>query len=196
MSFNNLPPTWTTQPLSDPARAADVVDLMVTLGDRRRGTFTVLLCDPDNHYRAALTLDLPEDFAAPLEHPTPLRDVDQHHDNAATAGAPHHHRAGTADAPHHRRAGTADAPHHRRAGTAGACSSALDPILPAVRTAPGTGLILALGRPGPPFQPEVDTEWAEAATRICQAADVRLLGFYVASANHVYQPQLQTRAAA
>ncbi|MEV0798443.1 hypothetical protein AB0I34_12175 [Kribbella sp. NPDC050281] len=179
MSFQNLPPTWTNQPLSDPARAADVVDLMVTLGDRRRGTFTVLLCDPDNHYRAALTLDLPEDFAVPIEHV-----------------ASHHHRAGSPDAPHHERAGTADASHHHRAGTAGVCSSALDPILPAVRTAPGTGLILALGRPGPPFQPEVDTEWAEAATRICQAADVRLLGFYVASADHVYQPQLQTQAAA
>ncbi|MFI6829697.1 hypothetical protein ACIBG5_21570 [Kribbella sp. NPDC050241] len=157
MSFQNLPPTWTNQPLSDPARAADVVDLMVTLGDRRRGTFTVLLCDPDNHYRAALTLDLPADFAVPVEHV---------------------------------------ASHHHRTGTAGVCSSALDPILPAVRTAPGTGLILALGRPGPPFQPEMDTEWAEAATRICQAADVRLLGFYVASADHVYQPQLQTQAAA
>jgi hypothetical protein len=162
MSFYNLPPTWTNQPLSDPTRAADVVDLMVTLGDRRRGTFTVLLCDPDNHYRAAVTLDLPEDFAAPVEHITSLH-----------GGS-----------------------HDRRAGTAGVCSSALDPILPAVRTAPGTGLILALGRPGPPFQPEVDTEWAEAATRICQAADVRLLGFYVASADHVYQPQLQTQAAA
>ena len=173
MSFHNLPPTWTNQPLSDPTRAADVVDLMVTLGDRRRGTFTVLLCDPDNHYRAALTLDLPEDFAGPVEHITSLQ-----------GGS------------HHRRAGTAGASHHHRAGTAGVCSSALDPILPAVRTAPGTGLILALGRPGPPFQPEVDTEWAEAATRICQAADVRLLGFYVASADHVYQPQLQTEAAA
>ncbi|MFG1622248.1 hypothetical protein [Kribbella sp. NPDC049227] len=168
MSFQNLPPTWTSQPLSDPARAADVVDLMVTLGDRRRGTFTVLLCDPDNHYRAALTLALPEDFATPIEHV-----------------GPHHHRAGTAS-------------NHHPAGTAGVCSSALDPILPAVRTAPGTGLILALGRPGPPFQPEMDTEWAEAATRICQAADVRLLGFYVASADHIYQPQPQpqTQAAA
>lgn len=162
MSFHHLPPTWTNQPLSDPARAADVVDLMVSLGDRRRGTFTVLLCDPDNHYRAALTLDLPEDFAAPVEHVTSLQGRS----------------------------------HRRPAGTAGVCSSTLDPILPAVRTAPGTGLILALGRPGPPFQPEVDTEWAEAATRICQAADVRLLGFYVASADHVYQPRLQTQAAA
>ncbi|WP_165553844.1 hypothetical protein [Kribbella capetownensis] len=193
MSFHNLPPTWTNQPLSDPARAADVVDLMVTLGDRRRGTFTVLLCDPDNHYRAALTLNLPKDFAhpePPSEPPAPPQTANHHH--TETAGAAHHHDAGTPNTPHHQ----AGAPHHHRAATTDACSSALDPILPAVRTAPGTGLILALGRPGPPFQPEVDIEWAEAATRICQAAEVRLLGFYVASADHVYQPQLQTKAAA
>jgi len=150
MSFYDLPPTWTDQPLSDPARAADVIDLMVSIGDRRRGTFAVVLCDPDDRYRATLSIELPPEF----DHLEP------------------------------------------EPATAGVCSSALAPILPAVRTAPGTALILALGRPGPPFRPELDTEWAEAATRICHAADVRLLGFYVASAEHIYQPQLQAPAAA
>jgi hypothetical protein len=150
MSFHNLTPTWTTQPLTDPARAADVVDLMVSLGDRHRGTFTVLLCDPEDRYRGTVTIDLPSQF----EHLTPTL------------------------------------------ATADVCSSALHPVIPAVHTAPGAALILALGRPGPAFMPDLDNEWAAAATHICRAADVRLLGFYIASADRVYQPLLHTSAAA
>ena len=70
MTFLDLPPTWTDQPLTDPAVAADVVDLMLTLGDRQRGTFAVILCDPDNLYRATITVDLPSEFdrlAPPLD---------------------------------------------------------------------------------------------------------------------------------
>jgi hypothetical protein len=62
MSFLELTPTWTDQPLTDPRVAADVVDLMLTLGDRQRGTFAVILCDPDDHYRATITVDLPSEF--------------------------------------------------------------------------------------------------------------------------------------
>jgi hypothetical protein len=150
MSFRDLPQTWTDQPLSDPTVAADVVDLLVTLGDRRRGTFTVILCDANTHYRAAIAVDLPSQF----EHLT-------------------------------------------RASAAGdMCASALTPIMPAVRTAPGTTLLLALGRPGPPTWPSLDAEWASAATHTCRAAGVSLLGFYVATAEHIYQPLHATQAVA
>ncbi|MER7250525.1 hypothetical protein [Kribbella sp. NPDC000426] len=70
MTFLDLPPTWTDQPLTAPDVAADVVDLMLTLGDRQRGTFAVILCDPDDHYRATITVDLPSEFdrlAPPLD---------------------------------------------------------------------------------------------------------------------------------
>jgi hypothetical protein len=76
------------------------------------------------------------------------------------------------------------------------CTSALTPIMPAVRTAPGTSLLLALGRPGPPTWPELDTEWATAANHTCRAAGVPLLGFYIASGHHVYQPLQPAQAAA
>ena len=160
MSFHNLAPTWTTQPLTDPARAADVVDLMVSLGERHRGTFTVLLCDPDDRYRGTVTVDLRSEFDRLM--PTAVRDQ----------------------------------PVRLGAGTADVCFSALRPIIPAVHTAPGTALVLALGRPGPESWPDLDNEWAEAATHICRAADVRLLGFYIASAARVYQPLLPVPAAA
>ena len=150
MSFHHLTPTWTTQPLTDPALAADVVDLMVSLGDRRRGTFAVLLCDPDDRYRGTVLIDLPAEF----DYLAPT------------------------------------------IGTADVCSSALRPVIPAVHTTPGAALILALGRPGPASWPDLDNEWAEAATHICRAADVRLLGFYIAAIEGVYQPLLQTPAAA
>jgi hypothetical protein len=140
MSFENLTPAWTDQPLTNPGVAADVVDLVVNLGDRQRGAFAAVLCDPDDHYRATVVIDLPPEF--------------EHH--------------------------TLD--------TAQVCQTALRPVITAVQTAPGTGLILALGRPGPAHWPELDTEWARAATHICAAADLRLLGFYIASRDTVYQP--------
>ena len=150
MSFQDLPQTWPDHPLSDPALAADVVDLLVSLGDRQRGTFTVVLCDEDTHYRAAIAVDLPAEF----EHRT------------------------------------------RSLAPGDMCTSALTPIMPAVRTAPGTSLLLALGRPGPPTWPSLDTEWASAATHTCRAAGVPLLGFYIASAHHIYQPLQPAQAAA
>jgi hypothetical protein len=150
MSFENLPETWSDHPLSDQAVTADVVDLLVSLGDRQRGTFTVVICDHDDSYRAAVAIDLPSEFRnlMPSLRPSEL------------------------------------------------CSTALDAVIPAVRTAPGSSLLLALGRPGPDFWPELDTEWAEAATHICQAAGIRLLGFYIASAHHIYQPLAATHVAA
>jgi hypothetical protein len=150
MSFQDLTPTWATQPLSDPALATDVVDLMVGLGERQRGTFTAVLCDRDDRYIATVAIDLPSEFTD-LEPSLRTGDI---------------------------------------------CGTALSPIIPALQTAPGAALILALGRPGPAFCPDLDTEWAEAATHICAAAEVRLLGFYVASAAHIYRPAVRTRAAA
>jgi hypothetical protein len=142
MSFLDLNPTWTDQPLTDPDVAADVVDLMLTLGDRQRGTFAVILCDPDDRYRATITVDLPSEFA----------ELDPAID------------------------------------TSRLCSTALGPVVTAVQAAPGTGIILALGRPGPARWPDVDHDWANAGTALCAAARLRLLGFYIATADDVHQP--------
>ena len=150
MSFENLPATWAERPLTDPSRAADVVDLMVSLGDRQRGTFTVILCDSDDRYVATVAIDLPDES----QHLTPSLEPRE------------------------------------------LCSTALGAIMPAVHKASGTGLLLALGRPGPAFWPALDDDWATAATHICRAADVRLLGFYIASAGNVYQSHVTAAAAA
>ncbi|MFB6721273.1 hypothetical protein ACFCV3_13970 [Kribbella sp. NPDC056345] len=150
MTFLDLAPEWADQPLTDPTLAADVVDLMVSHGDRTRGTFTAILCGPDARLRAVVAIDLPTEFAD--QHP-PL-------------------------------------------DTPGLCATALHPIVPALRTDPGSALLLALGRPGPPTWPEVDDEWSTAATHLCQAAQVPLLAFYIATPDHIYQPLRATAKAA
>lgn len=43
MSFEDLPPTWPSLPLSDPVLARDVLDLCVSHADRRRGGLSVLV---------------------------------------------------------------------------------------------------------------------------------------------------------
>jgi hypothetical protein len=149
MSFENLSATWADQPLTDPSLAADAVDLMVSLGDRRRGTLTVLICDPNDRYRATVVIELPPECLRSSE-PTPTQ----------------------------------------------LCETAMQPIIPAVHTAPGTALIIAFGRPGPSYLPDLDTQWATAAHTICQAAGVRLLGFYVASKDKIYSPEVPLSAAA
>ncbi|WP_130388507.1 hypothetical protein [Kribbella sp. VKM Ac-2569] len=147
MSFENLSATWVDEPLTDPGVAADAVDLMVSLGDRRRGTFTVLICDPHNRYLATVAIELPATFS--LE-PSPAQ----------------------------------------------LCETALHPFIPAAHTAPGTALVLALGRPGPARMTDLDAQWAHAAATICGAAGIRLLGFYVATKDGIYQPALTESAAA
>ncbi len=141
MSYLDLAPSWTDLPLTDPALALDVVDLVVTHGERSRGTFAAVLCGPDAHFRAVISIDLRTEFAG---H-------------------------------------TLDTP--------GLCATALHPIVPALRTDPDSALLLALGRPGPPTWPDIDNEWSTAATHLCQAAQVPLLGFYIATHHHIYQPQ-------
>ncbi|TDW83968.1 hypothetical protein EV137_6771 [Kribbella pratensis] len=147
MSFENLSATWADEPLTDPDATADAVDLMVSLGDRRRGTFTILICDPDDHYLATVAIELPATFSL---------------DSSA----------------------------------AQLCETALHPIIPAVHTAPGTALVLVLGRPGPARMTGLDAQWARAAGTICAAAGIRLLGFYVATEDGIYQPALTESAAA
>ncbi|WP_371403093.1 hypothetical protein OHA10_35020 [Kribbella sp. NBC_00662] len=170
MTFLDLTPTWTDHPLTDPADAANVVDLMLTLGDRHRGTFTVLLCDPDNHYRATISIDLPPN------HPWPPHDDPPRHPSRGDLLE----RSSRVE-PKDERPGAAPDPDSL-------CANALAPLVPAIQTAPGTGVILALGRPGPARSPALDHQWAQAATAICQAADLRLLGFYIATSEGVYQP--------
>lgn len=151
MSFENLTPAWTDQPLTNPGVAADVVDLVVSLGDRQRGTFAVVLCDPDDRYRATVLIDLPSEF----DQLSPGLDATE------------------------------------------VCATALKPIISAVDTAPDTGVILALGRPGHADLPDLDNEWTKAATTICKAAEIRLLGFYIATKDGVHQShQPESMAAA
>ncbi|MEU8223911.1 hypothetical protein [Kribbella sp. NPDC048915] len=146
MSFEHLASNWADHPLTDPEVTADAIDLMVSLGDRRRGTFTVLICDPDDRYRATVVIELPPDCLPTAHNPRPGWTPAQ------------------------------------------LCEKAMHPIIPAVHTAPGTSLVLALGRPGPRHLPDLDTQWASAAATICRAAGVRLLGFYVASKDGIYRP--------
>ncbi|TCC30049.1 hypothetical protein [Kribbella speibonae] len=163
MSFENLSATWADQPLTDPVLAADAVDLMVSLGDRRRGTLTVLICDPDARYLATVLVGLPESAAADLRRPQSQLQP------PADAQPP---------------------------SPAELCGAVLDPVIPAVHTAPGTGLILTLGRPGPAGLTDVDRQWAHAATTICEAAGIRLLGFYTATKDGVHRNDLSATAVA
>jgi len=148
MSYLDLAPSWTDRPLTDPALATDVIDLLLTHGERSRGTFAAILCDPTARFRAVISIDLRAEF-----------------------------------------------PGHAP-DTPALCAPALHPIVPALRTDPDAALLLALGRPGPPTCPTTDTEWSTAATHLCRAAQVPLLGFYIATPDHIYQPEPAQLAAA
>lgn len=291
MTFESLSPTWTDHPLTDPELTTNVIDLMLSPGDRHHGTLAVILCTPTNHYQATLTIALPPTYLTehppPPQHPPkspPLHPTD--HLSAQPTNSPPEHpsdrpldqppahptehpaeqpatypterpaeqsaarpRERTAERPNmsppaqpterlakrllgnsaersttrnpaerstspaigvagttpdHTRKTPSSVPFQRPTTTCGSrcehgrhahatppadvCSTALSAIIPAVRTAPGTGLILALGRSGPPRWPDLDDQWAKAAIAICQAADIRLLGFYVATQTATYQP--------
>ncbi|WBQ08093.1 hypothetical protein [Kribbella sp. CA-293567] len=67
MTYSDLPANWLDLPLTDPTLAADVVDLYVSVGDRRQGVLSALLCDSGARFLAAIHLDLPE--RAPLTSP-------------------------------------------------------------------------------------------------------------------------------
>lgn len=137
MTFEQLPSTWPDQPLTDPALAADVVDLMVSIGDRHLGVLAVLLCHPDDRFRSTVIVELP-----PFPGLSPTE----------------------------------------------ACRTALDPVISSIQAAaPGTGIVLALGCR---VSTSLDLEWAAAANALCEAAGVRLLGFYVAASDRVRQPEL------
>jgi hypothetical protein len=135
MSFEQLPSTWTDQPLTDPALTANVVDLMVSLGDRNLGTLTIILCEPDDTYRATVIIELPR---------------------------------------------------YPRPDPADLCRTALEPIIPSIQSAPGTSVVLALGRR--PSPTDRDEEWASTVTALFEDAGIRLLGFYVATKDGVHQP--------
>ncbi|TWD84783.1 hypothetical protein FB561_5979 [Kribbella amoyensis] len=60
MTFTRLPKDWRRQPLSDPVLAADVIDLYCTVGDRRRGSLMVVICDEEERFRGAIAVDLSE----------------------------------------------------------------------------------------------------------------------------------------
>ncbi|MDX2971203.1 hypothetical protein, partial [Kribbella solani] len=62
MTFESLSPTWTDHPLTDPELTTNVIDLMLSPGDRHHGTLAVILCTPTNHYQATLTIALPPTY--------------------------------------------------------------------------------------------------------------------------------------
>lgn len=47
MTFEDLPTDWSSQPLSDPDLAMDVVDLFLRDSDRARNSALLLLCDDE-----------------------------------------------------------------------------------------------------------------------------------------------------
>lgn len=138
MSFENLTPTWADRPLTDPRFTADVVDLMVSIGDRQQGTITALICGPDDLFRVAMAVELLPDFAG--LSPTEL------------------------------------------------FRTALRPVVEVVESSPGTSVVLALGRPVHDMLAAMDRQWSQAAEDVCQAAGIRLLGFYVATRLGIHQP--------
>jgi hypothetical protein len=71
-----------------------------------------------------------------------------------------------------------------------ACVRALAPLIPALELRSDGALLLALGRPTP--DPTSDQYWSQAAVQTCQAASIRLLGFYIATPGHVYAPHSPT----
>jgi hypothetical protein len=61
------------------------------------------------------------------------------------------------------------------------------PLVEALAANPGTGVLLALGRPGPASLPATDTSWSETAQSLCHSAGIPLLAFYIATADHIHQ---------
>ena len=47
MSFEDLPPGWRERPITEPALLPDVLDLVVSERDRRRGALYALICDEE-----------------------------------------------------------------------------------------------------------------------------------------------------
>ena len=45
MSFEQLPADWPQRPLTDACLTADVLDLVVSMADRRSGGLSILVCD-------------------------------------------------------------------------------------------------------------------------------------------------------
>jgi len=48
MTFTDLPDDWPERPLTEPQLVADVLDLVVSVRDRRSGALAVLMCDEDD----------------------------------------------------------------------------------------------------------------------------------------------------
>jgi hypothetical protein len=134
MSFLNLPTDWSETPLSDPTLAADVVDLCLSVGDRRLGLLKAIFCDSEDRFHGQVEIE--------------LRD---RHDQLHLTDP----------------------------------RAVLEPVAVALRSAPGTSVLLALGRPGPPSWPAIDNTWAETAATICADSDIPLLAFYVATPEDV-----------
>lgn len=60
MAFTDLPLNWTQLPLTDPDLAGDVVDLHLTLGERRSGVVSAILCDQESRFLTSIQLDVPD----------------------------------------------------------------------------------------------------------------------------------------
>jgi hypothetical protein len=60
MTFTDLPANWTELPLTDPDLAGDVVDLQLTLGERRSGVVSAILCDQQSRFLTSIQLEVPD----------------------------------------------------------------------------------------------------------------------------------------
>ncbi len=61
MSYRDLPPNIRELPLTDPALAADVVDLVLSQEDRRSGCLALMVCDEaDRGVQPIMLSDVPE----------------------------------------------------------------------------------------------------------------------------------------
>jgi hypothetical protein len=74
------------------------------------------------------------------------------------------------------------------------CRTPLRPVVMALRESPGIGLLLALGRPGPDVWPPIDDDWAGTTAAVCAEAGIRLLGFYVATPDHIRRVEATVNA--
>lgn len=57
MTFEDLPSNWADMPLTDPALAADVVDLFLGDRDRHADSLMLLLCDEDHRLVQPVMID-------------------------------------------------------------------------------------------------------------------------------------------
>jgi hypothetical protein len=75
MSFQDLPHDWLDLPLEDPRLVTDVLDLLISLPDRRGGGLALLLCDQEHRLVAPCIMSDLDHLAPEDERRRTLRAV-------------------------------------------------------------------------------------------------------------------------